>query len=590
MNYRHYLFGVFFAFLFCGTAQASDFVAKIFAPYPLETESANPFRQLQQQDRVHYQRIFALQRRAQWSRADSLIKKINNPILMGHVRFQRLMHPRGYRSTFSELANWLVKYADLPEADRVYRLAQNRRPAETRRKLKRPVPKVRLSQPSVQPAATNAKPRDDISWESQKILNQVEEAIKDERISVTLRRLRQHPWRSQLSDREFVQALGKIAKGYAVYGHDIKAIAAAQEALKLNTDYPSQAYWWAGLAAWRMGNYKEAAKFFIILGSNPDAKKDMAAAANFWGWRAAMRLGQIHKAHSALKQASKDRYSFYGQLAGHALSIPDQFDWNIRTDVPAAKELVQRHPVLQRILALAEVNEHGLAQAEFAQIRFDTHQDNLLDVMLIADQAGLADAVISLGNKERKKSGIWHDSSRYPLPRWGFMKSYSIDRALLFGLIRQESLFEIQAKSNASARGLMQIMPDTARLMQKRLNAPLGSYYNPAINLTLGQEYLQYLLRLPEINYNLIYALAGYNAGPGRLRDWRKKPELQNDPLLFIETIPMRETRHYIETVLGNLWIYRKRLGQPTPSLEMILESQWPTYQRFDTKPTSKNP
>ena len=562
----------------------------MFAPYPVVTKAANPLRQLQHKDRELYQRIFDLQRRARWSSADSLIKKISNPILMGHVRFQRLMHPRGYRSTFAELAHWLDDYADLPEADRVYRLAKKRRPIGNRRELKKPVPQVRLSPPSVQSAITKTKPSDDISWESQKILNQVEEQIKDERISVTLRRLRQQPWRSQLSDQEFVQALGKIAKGYAVYGHDTKAIAVAHEALELSTDYPSQAYWWAGLAAWRMENYKEAAKFFILLGSNPAAKKDMAAAANFWGWRAAMRLGQINKAHSALKQASKDPYSFYGQLAGHALSIPNQFDWNIQSDVPAAKELVQGHAVLQRVLALAEVNKYGLAQAEFSQIRFDETQDNFLDVMLIADQAGLADAVISLGNKERKKSGTWLDSSRYPIPRWGFMKSYSIDRALLFGLIRQESLFEIKAKSKASARGLMQIMPDTARLMQKRLNAPLGNYYDPAINLTLGQEYLQSLFRLPEINYNLIYTLAGYNAGPGRLRDWRKKPELKNDPLLFIETIPMRETRHYIEIVLSNLWVYRKRLQQPTPSLEMLLEGKWPTYQRFDTKAISKNP
>ncbi len=589
MPYCRYFASFFLAFLLCGAAQANDFTTELFAPYTLHPAidgQEHELSLLDSAERALYHRIFRLQENAHWSQADKFIAQVTNPVLMGHVRFQRLMHPKGYRSTFAELADWLDDYADLPGAERVYRLAKKRRPGGNNRTLTPPRTEIQISDSPAQPKITETKTSDPASHVATNILQQVAHHIKNGQVTVALNRLRQRAWRSKLTDQQFVQALGHIAKGYVIYDRDTKAIAVADEALRIDANYPAQAYWWAGLAAWRIQDYATAAEFFIFLGNNPDAEPDIAAAASFWGWRAAMRLGQITKAHTALLQASKDGYSFYGQLARHALGVPDAFDWNLQADVPAAKKLIAAHPVLQRILALAEVGEYGLAQAEFAQIRFNETQKNLSVVMFVADRAGLANAVIDLGKKQRKKSGTWYDISRYPIPRWQFIDSYSIDRALLFALIRQESLFTVNAKSSASARGLMQIMPATARLMQKRLKMPLGNHYDPAINLTLGQEYLQYLLRLPEINYNLIYTLAGYNAGPGRLRDWRKKSDLHNDPLLFIETIPVRETRHYIEIVLSNLWIYRKRLQQPTPSLEMLLEGKWPIYQRFDLSPS----
>ena len=73
-----------------------------------------------------------------------------------------------------------------------------------------------------------------------------------------------------------------------------------------------------------------------------------------------------------------------------------------------------------------------------------------------------------------------------------------------------------------------------------------------------------------------------YNGGPGNLNKWRRKSDYQGDPLLFIESIPSRETRAFVERVLTNLWIYRFRLGQPAPSLDAIAAGAWPRYQAFD--------
>ena len=76
----------------------------------------------------------------------------------------------------------------------------------------------------------------------------------------------------------------------------------------------------------------------------------------------------------------------------------------------------------------------------------------------------------------------------------------------------------------------------------------------------------------------LFLMAAAWNGGPGNLNKWRKKTDDLNDPLFFIESIPSRETRNFIEKVLSNLWVYRNRLGQSAPSLDAIAEGRWPVY------------
>ena len=79
--------------------------------------------------------------------------------------------------------------------------------------------------------------------------------------------------------------------------------------------------------------------------------------------------------------------------------------------------------------------------------------------------------------------------------------------------------------------------------------------------------------------------ITAYNGGPGNLRKWLRRVRFQEDPLLFIEAIPARETRNYVERVLSNFWIYRHRLGQETPSLDAIASGEWPSYIALDGKP-----
>ena len=90
-----------------------------------------PLAGLSDRDIDRYRRIFELQEHADWERADELIARLEDRVLLGHVLYQRYMHPTGYRSQFAELSAWLDEYADHPDADRVYRLALRRRPDGT---------------------------------------------------------------------------------------------------------------------------------------------------------------------------------------------------------------------------------------------------------------------------------------------------------------------------------------------------------------------------------------------------------------------------------------------------------------------------
>ena len=119
---------------------------------------------------------------------------------------------------------------------------------------------------------------------------------------------------------------------------------------------------------------------------------------------------------------------------------------------------------------------------------------------------------------------------------------------------------------------------DAANLLQELLRAdPLRR-----TAIRFGQAYLEHLLQWSPIGANLIYVAAAYNAGPARVARWREQIGIDDDPLLFLESIPMREPRVYVKKVLTNLWSYRARLGQPQPSLEALARNRWPIYRALD--------
>ncbi len=156
--------------------------------------------------------------------------------------------------------------------------------------------------------------------------------------------------------------------------------------------------------------------------------------------------------------------------------------------------------------------------------------------------------------------------------------------------MRQESKFSPQAVSNAGALGLMQLMPATARSMALQLGQAFVDgrseriqLADPETNLMLAQEYIRTLLKDDHIRGNLLFFALAYNGGPTAVERRKALADYHNDPLYFLETFPVAESRAFTERVLANYWIYRLRFGQPTPDLDALAEGNWPIYTAFDT-------
>ena len=157
------------------------------------------------------------------------------------------------------------------------------------------------------------------------------------------------------------------------------------------------------------------------------------------------------------------------------------------------------------------------------------------------------------------------------------------DWKMLAAIAYVESKFDTTAKSHVGAMGLMQIMPDTGRELARVLQYPFRRQLlkDPEYNLALGQNYLLKLLNMPAVGENLMYLATAYNAGPGNLIKWKKQVQT-TDPLLFLETIPSRETRSFVERIIVNYWIYRTLMNQPLQSLDAVATGDWPRYQNRD--------
>ncbi len=127
----------------------------------------------------------------------------------------------------------------------------------------------------------------------------------------------------------------------------------------------------------------------------------------------------------------------------------------------------------------------------------------------------------------------------------------------------------------------MQLMPGTAGFIARMKGFPSPSragLNDPETSLRFGQAYLAYLGDLLQPKNCLIHMLAAYNAGPGNVQKWKRRFGDRDDPLLFLELMGSRETRHFIKDVLPAYWIYRGRMQMPAPSLDSLARGRWPVY------------
>lgn len=559
-------------------------VTLIFAP-TTHAQSVSLPEVLSDKDIKLYQEIFSLQREAKWQQAERLIKRLDNRVLIGHVTYQKLMHPTGYRSKFSELSAWMQEYADHPSAWKVYRLARRRqgnaRAPKAPEKTRYPGVTGQAALPKPPLPQRSSVDRRSVTTFFANIRKQVRAGRPD--------RAEKRYWameaRNLLVPHEKAEALERIASSYYYEGDDFRARKFGELGAQLSREIVPNNDWIAGLSNWRQGNFEQAYQHFNILAGSERARDWLLSAGSFWAGRTALRLERPADAVNHLKTAASYAETFYGLIAARQLGITPEIDWSLPPLRQSSVDALIQYPATRRALALKQIGRDDLADEELRLLwgREGTAvQDHMLAFATAINLPAIQMRLSRVGGTGTPAP----TGTRYPMPDWEPVGGYTIDRALIFAMVRKESDFRSRAISSAGAGGLMQVMPATAsyitnnRSLLRRANR--SRLYEPEFNIALGQQYIEYLLNSDYANGNLIMALAAYNGGPGSLVSWREEVDFGVDPLLFIESISFYETRNYLERVMANLWLYRMRLGQPTPSLDALASGAWPSLEQLD--------
>ena len=539
-------------------------------------------RVLSSADVDRYRRIFELQETGQWKKADRLIKDLDDQLLVGHAMAQRLLHPTKYRSHYKELKAWMDRFVYHPDATGIYKLALRRKPKNWRA----PKPPSRLKVPAATSDRVRARKvtgKHLSPGQRSKVRNfkrHIRRVLRRGHTLAAKRSLQSKQVKALFSDAEYDQARAKLGQAYFNDGRDQFALDWAGPAAERSGHLVPEAHWTAGLAAWRLGLKERSAIHFEQAARNSDESAWFHAAAAFWAARANMVIRRPEKVIPLLEEAAHRPRTFYGLLARHVLGDPMPFRWTPPPLDGATFQALMEKPRGRRAMALLQVDETRRAGRELRELVRGADETLSRGVLALAARANMAELAVRLDARLYPAGGGF-DGAAYPIPAWVPAGGFRVDRALIYALIRQESRFNPKAKSWAGARGLMQLMPGTARFVARSNRIRYNSrrkLYQPEMNLTLGQRYIEMLLKDDKIKGDLFLMAAAWNGGPGNLNKWRRRTDDLGDPLFFIESLPSRETRNFIERVLSNLWIYRHRLGQPTPSLAAIAAGEWPVY------------
>ncbi len=353
--------------------------------------------------------------------------------------------------------------------------------------------------------------------------------------------------------------LSKIANGYYLANLDDKAINVLKNESFIKDPY-SEGLWIKGLAHYRKAEFQKASRQFLIL-SKITNNKWLKNAGAYWSFLSATKDPKDNITFEAsldsLNAACNPSFNIYSLLSCRILDKPIiDFEFN---DLELSKDLnsFTQSVLGERIQALIEIDEIPIAEIELNRIQSISNDRFKMTLLGFSKKNDLSSLQIKTAKYLFKENAPIE--FLYPTPQW--IENYEfneVDPILILSMIRQESQFSAFARSGKSAYGLMQILPSTARMVNKKYNFKSNPryLYDPQINVDTGSLYLKSLLNMKSINGDLLKALISYNAGPGNLSKWMKKTSFNNDSFLLIESIPSRETRIFVERVLTNLVIY----------------------------------
>jgi soluble lytic murein transglycosylase-like protein len=347
---------------------------------------------------------------------------------------------------------------------------------------------------------------------------------------------------------------------------------------------------------------------FETLAANPSEDDAVRAAGGFWAARAAVAAGLPDRAAPLLKIAAAAPDTFYGMIAKRKLELSDDplgrlLDAAISgaavplsASVPiqgetALDRLVRTDARAHRAAALVQLGRQVDAGAElrtgFAEAQDDTARALWMNLTFELGPAKPQSREIVL----RASAPVSGSHPAYPTPTLAPAGGFTIDKALVYAVVWQESRFNSLAVSPVGAVGLMQLMPPSAASVagDATLTSDPITLFDTGKNLQLGQAYIRWL----EENagaHDLLRTVAAYNGGPTTLVRTQNLLGPSADSLLVIESVPFAETRAYVKKVVAAYWTYRRQFGAPAKTLDAAASDLLTIDARLDEAPPASTP
>ncbi|WP_394763714.1 transglycosylase SLT domain-containing protein [Phenylobacterium sp.] len=454
--------------------------------------------------------------------------------LLGYIAFRQLMHPTAHIAAFDELSSWLARFSDLPVANRIFALASRRKTDPAAEAAQRPLISLADGPQIANPA---------------------------------------------LSDK-------------ARRGREAFYAGNAGKALTLAT--ASGDRWITGLAAYRLRAYDKARASFADLARDGECDAWMQAASAYWASRAADAQGDAEASTRFLRAAARNAETFYGMVAARQLKLTDQALVAETTDDPVARLLLAAYtpPAVNAAADLArfvagDTRAHraaALAQIGRGSEAIQELRAGMALARTPAEQAHWKALTLAMGTSLADRATPPRSGDLdYPTPELIPAGGFTLDKALVYAMVRAESRFNPMAVSGVGATGLMQIMPTAAAAAagDDKLKSDRSPLFDPAFNLRVGQDYFTWLLE-KGVGHDLVRAVAAYNGGPTTVARAAQMLGSDTDSLLLMECLPAQETRTYVQKVLAGYWTYRSMWGQASPSLDALAAGDRPVDERLD--------
>ena len=311
---------------------------------------------------------------------------------------------------------------------------------------------------------------------------------------------------------------------------------------------------WRVRAAIRNGEWQTGLRFLAMLPESEQQESEW----RYWKARMLEQTGEQRYARTVYRQLAEER-SYYGFLAADRVGQPYSMQHESVKATPEELQTLLARPGIQMAHELFMLGDTPAARRQWNWITRRLSQRDLAVAAVLAQQWGWHDRAILTVAKSDHLDDL---ELRFPVLYRDLVEANAaqngIDPDWVYGVLRQESAFVTDARSQAGALGLMQLMPQTGRLTGRRINMRVNNsaILKPETNVKLGTSYLRTVLDMN--SGHQVLATAAYNAGPNRVREWLPAKPLDAD--VWVDTVPYNETRNYVKNVMAYTAVYAYRL------------------------------